>query len=248
VVSRFFLAYSCAAARDSHPLPIPSFRGRVRANQRIEKEQSSEAVLYADDPQGVNNPVWKHLNSGPRFGRHALSGLRSAFLENLGWGEILIVVLMGVAGAGKTTIGQLLAQQLAWEFADGDNFHPTANIEKMKSGKPLDDADRIPWIEAIHSAMTGWAFQKHDVVLACSALKRSYRLILNGPEVHFVYLRGDLELIAQRLRARHGHYATEQLLASQYAALEEPEDAIVVDVLQTPQQIVSEIRRKLHLQ
>jgi gluconokinase len=159
----------------------------------------------------------------------------------------VVIVMMGVVGAGKTTVGRLLAEQLAWKFVDADSFHSPPNIEKMTAGKPLTDSDRIPWLEAIHTAIAGWVSQKQDVVLACSALKRSYRLKMSGPEVVFVYLRGDPALVAQRLRSRTGHYATEQLLSSQLEALEEPEHAITVDVDTTPAQIVSEIRRRLAL-
>jgi gluconokinase len=159
----------------------------------------------------------------------------------------VVIIIMGVVGAGKTTIGRLLADQLAWEFVDADSFHSPTNIEKMRSGKPLTDSDRIPWLDAIHAAITNWVSEKQDVVLACSALKRSYRLKMSGRGVVFVYLRGDPALVAQRLGSRTGHYATEQLLTSQLEALEEPEHAITVDVDTTPAEIVSEIRRRLAL-
>jgi gluconokinase len=158
----------------------------------------------------------------------------------------MIVIVMGVTGAGKTTVGRLLAQQLDWEFADADEFHPAANVEKIRRGIALDDSDRSPWLERLHTQIAKWEAQGRSVVLACSALKRSYRQILHaGPGVKFVYLRGSRELIAGRLQARRGHFADEKILSGQFADLEEPEDAVVVDVAGTPEEIVAEIRRKI---
>jgi gluconokinase len=155
---------------------------------------------------------------------------------------------MGPAGSGKTTVGELLAAQLNWEFADGDNFHPPANIEKMSHGIPLGDEDRIPWLHSIREAMLQWDAQGKNVVLACSALKRSYReLLLLNSNVKLVYLKGSFELFRERLRARKGHYAGEQILAGQFADLEEPEDAIAIDAALPPQQIVAGIRKRLAL-
>ena len=154
----------------------------------------------------------------------------------------MIVLVMGVVGAGKTTIGQLLAAKLGWEFVDGDSFHPPANIKKMKRGIPLDDADRLPWLNAIHDAIVHWIADHKNVVLACSALKRSYRdRLVISPEVKIVYLKGSPEVISQRLRLRHGHFATEQLLASQLATLEVPENAIAVEINQPPPAIVVDV-------
>lgn len=155
---------------------------------------------------------------------------------------------MGPAGSGKTTVGELLAPQLGWEFADGDNFHSPANIEKMARGVPLDDHDRIPWLDAIRAAMEQWNAQRRNVVLACSALKKSYRerLLINSA-VRLVYLKGTYDLLRQRLHARKGHYATEQILTSQFADLEEPADAITMDVARSPEEIVGEIRKQLSL-
>ncbi|MGA7506272.1 MAG: gluconokinase [Candidatus Sulfotelmatobacter sp.] len=160
----------------------------------------------------------------------------------------MIVVIMGVVGAGKTTVGRLLAEQLGWQFADADDYHPPANIQKIRQGIPLNDEDRCPWLQRLRALIADWISQRHSAVLACSALKRGYRDELHiGPEVRFVYLRGSAELIAQRLHARHGHFADDQILASQFADLEEPESAVSVDIAQTPERIVAEIRQKLGL-
>jgi gluconokinase len=155
---------------------------------------------------------------------------------------------MGPAGSGKTTVGKLLASQLSWEFADGDDFHPPANIEKMARGVGLTDEDRVPWLQSIHDAMVQWQARGRNVVLACSALKRSYREILEiNSNVKLVYLKGSPELLRGRLHSRIGHYANEQLLASQLADLEEPTDAITIDAAESPEQIVFEIRKRLRL-
>ena len=160
----------------------------------------------------------------------------------------MVVIIMGPTGAGKTTIGRLLADQLKWEFADADVFHPPANIEKMSKGIPLNDADRAPWLAAMRKAILEWIAAGENVVLACSALKRAYRDELRaGPEVKIVYLKGSYALFAERIRHRHGHFAGEGILAGQFADLEEPEDAITVDASKSPEQIVAEIRKQLAL-
>ncbi|HEY1801059.1 MAG TPA: gluconokinase [Terriglobales bacterium] len=160
----------------------------------------------------------------------------------------MVVIVMGVTGAGKTTVGNLLAEQLGWKFADADSFHSAANVEKMRRGIPLGDADRAPWLQAMQDAISGWIAGHGNVVLACSALKQSYRDALRvGPEVKIVYLKGSEQLISSRLRQRHGHFAGESILTAQFSDLEEPADAIVVDVSLPPEELVREIRVRLNI-
>lgn len=157
------------------------------------------------------------------------------------------MLVMGVAGSGKSLIGAALAKALGWRFADADGFHPAANIDKMSRGIPLTDADRQPWLDAMREAISKWAAKGESVVLACSALKLKYRDQLNaGQDVRIVYLKGDFDLIHRRLTTRPGHFMRPEMLASQFADLEEPEGAIIVDVSATPDAIVAEIKSKLN--
>jgi len=157
----------------------------------------------------------------------------------------MIVVLMGVSGSGKTTIGTLLAERLHTVFADADDYHPVANKEKMASGQPLNDDDRQPWLEELNRLMQGWFNGTGSGVLACSALKEKYRVTLAGgmPEgtVHFVLLEGDPQMIAARMAHRSGHFMNPKLLASQLATLEPPKDALRVVNNRAPGVVVDEI-------
>ncbi|HUK25734.1 MAG TPA: gluconokinase [Terriglobales bacterium] len=158
----------------------------------------------------------------------------------------MIVIVMGVTGSGKSTVGSRLARELGWEFLDGDSLHPAANVEKMHRGISLTDADRLPWLRAVRTAIEERMAQGKSLVVACSALKQSYRDELKlSPEVSFVYLKGGFELIAERLRARHGHFATAAILEGQFRDLQEPEDAIAEDIGKPPLQIVEDIKRQL---
>ncbi|HUM06565.1 MAG TPA: gluconokinase [Terriglobales bacterium] len=158
----------------------------------------------------------------------------------------MIILIMGVAGSGKTTVGEALAAQLGWEFADADDYHPAANVAKMASGIPLTDEDRAPWLDRLRELILSWITANKNGVLACSALKQAYRDRLEmGPEVRVVYLKGARELFRERLLARHGHYMRESMLNSQLATLEEPSDAIVVEADAAVERIVADILEKL---
>ncbi len=157
-----------------------------------------------------------------------------------------VAVVMGVAGAGKTTVGKRLAERLGWEFAEGDRFHPPENVAKMQSGHPLTDDDRAPWLAAIAAAIDAWRARHACGVVTCSALKRDYRRRIIGDRsgVRLVYLDGSRELIAERLAARRGHFMPPTLLDSQFGALEPPgpdENPIIVAIDQPVGRIVERI-------
>jgi gluconokinase len=157
----------------------------------------------------------------------------------------MVIILMGVAGSGKTTVGRELAGELGWKFYDADDFHPRANVEKMSRGVPLGDADRAPWLERLRELIESCPGGGEDAVLACSALKENYRRTLVVDDgVKLVYLKGDRELLLGRLSERHGHFMKPEMLDSQLATLEEPQHALTVDINETPEEIAAKIRER----
>lgn len=162
----------------------------------------------------------------------------------------VVIVMMGVSGVGKTTIGTLLAERLGWGYAEGDSYHPPENVAKMRAGTPLDDTDRGPWLAAIAADIDRWRASGQGMVVACSALKRSYRDILIGdrPDVRLVRLAGDEAVIRARMETRTDHYMPPSLLSSQIATLQPPaqdEEAITVDVACSPEACVGQILEAL---
>ncbi len=161
----------------------------------------------------------------------------------------MTIIIMGVSGSGKSVIGKLLAERLSIPFIDADDYHPDSNLLKMRSGRPLNDSDRKPWLLSLRKEIEIHSREK-GVVMACSALKRSYREILSGEnpgDVCFIYLKGNTKIILDRMNQREGHFMPSALLDSQFATLEEPaaNDAIHVSIEQTPEEIVTEILEKL---
>ena len=159
----------------------------------------------------------------------------------------MILIVMGVSGCGKSTIGQMLADKFNCGFYDGDDFHPAENIAKMSQGIPLNDDDRAPWLRAIQQAIHQLIIEGKDGVFACSALKERYRAVLleDNPETYFVYLKGSYDTIWGRMSTRAGHYMKAGMLQSQFDALEEPSDAIRVDISDAPDAMVAAILKQL---
>lgn len=155
----------------------------------------------------------------------------------------LFIIVMGVSGCGKTTIGEALAAQLGWRFYDGDHYHPPANIAKMASGIPLNDADRAGWLDALAAILREGLAKGESGVMACSALKEKYRRVLrvDAERVKFVYLKGSYELILERMQSRDAHYMKPEMLRSQFEALEEPQGVLTEDVSRPPGEIVRDI-------
>jgi gluconokinase len=164
--------------------------------------------------------------------------------------ESMVIVLMGVAGSGKTTVGETLARRLGWQFYDADDFHPARNREKMRRGIPLDDNDRRPWLDAIHASIVQSLASTQSAIYACSALRQSYRDLLaaDGEEVRFVYLKGPAGLIAERLANRQGHFFDPALLQTQFDALEEPRGVLEADISLPPEAIADFVIAALSLQ
>ena len=163
----------------------------------------------------------------------------------------MIVIIFGVSGAGKTTVGKLLARELGWRFIEADDFHSAANIEKMRNGHPLTDEDRWPWLDCLCKQIEQLLSARENAVLACSALKRAYRERLRVSEtVKFVFLRGDYALVEKQLHSRHGHFMDANLLQSQFDDLEEPqpgENVLTIELGRTPEDIVKRIKAELNL-
>jgi len=154
----------------------------------------------------------------------------------------MVIIVMGVSGCGKTTVGKRLSKKTGLPFFDADDFHPSENVRKMKSGQPLNDDDRHPWLENLSAKISEWN-RSGGAILACSALKKTYREILSSGEgeTEFVYLKGSKSVIFDRMKKRDGHYMPPELLDSQFETLEEPEEALTVSINQSPEIIVHEI-------
>ena len=163
----------------------------------------------------------------------------------------MIVIIFGVSGVGKTTVGKLLAHELGWRFIEADDFHPPENVEKMRGGHPLTDEERWPWLQRLQQRIERSLGARENAVLACSALKRAYRDRLRiSDEVKFVFLRGDYSLVEKQLHSRQGHFMKSRLLQSQFDDLEEPqpsEQVITIELGPTPGEIVKQIEAKLNL-
>lgn len=157
------------------------------------------------------------------------------------------LVIMGVSGSGKTTVGKALALKMGWDFYDADDFHPQENITKMENGIPLTDSDRVPWLDALHDLIESCLVRNRPGILACSALKESYRqkLLDGNNDVRLLYLKGSYELIWSRMAARKDHYMKPEMLRSQFETLEEPVDALTVDISPSVDEIVQEILRQM---
>lgn len=164
-------------------------------------------------------------------------------------GETHILIIMGPMGCGKTTVGRLLAARLGWPFLDADDFHPQENVEKMKAGIALNDQDRLPWLERLRDEIRDRLLRKQSTILACSALKKTYRDLLGVDQatIRTVYLKGSIEVLRQRVMKREHPYMSRELLQSQLDTLEEPHGGLRVDITYSPEEIVKTIVRFLDL-
>ena len=161
----------------------------------------------------------------------------------------MLIIITGVSGVGKTTIGKLLSENMGWTFYEGDDYHTDVNLDKMRNGTPLTDDDRWPWLNALRTKISEIMLHEKDAVLSCSALKESYRMRLGSglKDIVFVYLRGDYQLVRNRISARVGHFMSADLLVSQYSDLEEPQNGIIVDAALEPMAIINYLKRALSL-
>jgi len=161
--------------------------------------------------------------------------------------SVQIIIIMGVSGSGKTTIGTLLARDLGWTFYEGDSFHSQKNIDKMIRGIPLTDTDREPWLQSLRQLVVKLLTTSEPAVISCSALKQAYRdsLSANSPHIRFVYLKGTDSLLRQRLSRRVGHFLNDALLTSQLNELEEPDDALILDLELSPKSLIQQIKENL---
>ena len=158
----------------------------------------------------------------------------------------MLVLVMGVAGSGKTTVASELAQELGWDFLDADSMHSPANVAKMQAGIALNDADRAPWLQTLRHEIEKAAAEKRNLVLACSALRQTYRdQLTDGMDARVVYLKGSAEVLRERLTRRTGHFVTQSLLESQLQSLEEPGGALTVNVEHSVPEIIAEIRAEI---
>jgi gluconokinase len=156
----------------------------------------------------------------------------------------MFIIVMGVSGSGKTTVAHMLAQRLGWHFYEGDTFHPPANIAKMSAGVPLNDEDRLGWLDALATLIENETRASENGVIACSALKKAYRDVLrrhDREQIKFVYLRGSYDVIVERMKSRGKHFMKPEMLQSQFAILEEPQGILTVDVTLSPNEIVQNI-------
>lgn len=193
-----------------------------------------------DEPHAADADSGRAAAPGPRA-----AGASSVAHDSDRFGTV--AVLMGVSGVGKTTVGEAVARQLGWSYYDADDFHPPANVEKMRGGTPLTDADRAGWLDALHALIQDHMREGRSAIIACSALKASYRerLLSGNDGATIIYLKADYSVVEDRIRARKGHYFDAELLASQYADLEEPRGGITIDAERPVDDVVADVLDRL---
>jgi gluconokinase len=158
----------------------------------------------------------------------------------------MIFIVMGVSGSGKSTVGKAVSKKFGWRFYEGDEYHPVENVEKMKNGFPLNDDDRLPWLISLRNIIEQAIEKKENIVISCSALKEAYRKILKvNDEVRFIYLKGSYDLIRKRMEARENHFFKPDMLKSQFDTMEEPDDAVVIDISGSTQKIIDDAIAKI---